>query len=91
MAEFLHAGWMTIYVYISSFSYLGGSDKSEPPVQIFRGASAISPQNPYFELSIVNGGSKGTISIGLVTETFKAMSQLGRESGSIGWHADDGK
>ena len=71
--------------------YQGDSSKPEEPVMIFRGQSAISPEHPWFEFTVINTGQRGTISIGLVFEVYDVSKQPGWELGSLGWHADDGK
>ncbi|XP_074273334.1 ran-binding protein M homolog [Silene latifolia] len=44
----------------------------------------------YFEMKVVNAGSKGQMSIGFTTDSFKMRRQPGWEANSYGYHGDDG-
>ena len=50
----------------------------------------LDKQNHYFELDILNAGKKGWLAIGLANPTYPLHRHPGWNSGSIGYHADNG-
>ncbi|KNA26020.1 hypothetical protein SOVF_000080 [Spinacia oleracea] len=44
----------------------------------------------YFEMTVMNAGTKGQIAIGFTNESFKMRRQPGWEANSYGYHGDDG-
>ncbi|KAL2026979.1 hypothetical protein VTO58DRAFT_111070 [Aureobasidium pullulans] len=48
-------------------------------------------KNFYFEFEIIRGGQKGLIGIGLCREESRIVGMPGWDSGSWGYHGDDGK
>uniref|UniRef100_A0A7S0HIE7 B30.2/SPRY domain-containing protein n=1 Tax=Hanusia phi TaxID=3032 RepID=A0A7S0HIE7_9CRYP len=45
----------------------------------------------YFEMTVLNAGTRGCMSIGLASSDFKNTGHPGWEPGSYGYHGDDGK
>lgn len=68
-------------------SYQGNSDE----VGCFVAARPLSKRNRYFEVTIVDTGVRGMISVGLVPQSYKLDHQPGWLPNSVAFHADDGK
>lgn len=67
--------------------YQGNSDE----VGCFVAARPLSKRNRYFEVTIVDTGVRGMISVGLVPQSYKLDHQPGWLPNSVAFHADDGK
>ncbi|KAK7880858.1 hypothetical protein WMY93_032497 [Mugilogobius chulae] len=67
--------------------YQGNADE----VGCFVAARPLSKRNRYFEVTIVDTGVRGMISVGLVPQSYKLDHQPGWLPNSVAFHADDGK
>lgn len=67
--------------------YQGNSDE----VGCFVAARPLSKRNRYFEVTIIDTGVRGMISVGLVPQSYKLDHQPGWLPNSVAFHADDGK
>lgn len=67
--------------------YQGNSDE----FGCFVAARPLSKRNRYFEVTIVDTGVRGMISVGLVPQSYKLDHQPGWLPNSVAFHADDGK
>ncbi|KAJ0023671.1 hypothetical protein NQD34_003570 [Periophthalmus magnuspinnatus] len=67
--------------------YQGNADE----VGCFVAARPLSKRNRYFEVTIVDTGVRGMISVGLVPQAYKLDHQPGWLPNSVALHADDGK
>uniref|UniRef100_A0A8C4QVA9 SPRY domain containing 3 n=1 Tax=Eptatretus burgeri TaxID=7764 RepID=A0A8C4QVA9_EPTBU len=68
-------------------SYQGNSEE----VGCYVAAQPVNKENNYFEVSIVEGGERGEISVGLVPYHHRLDHQPGSLPGSIAFHSWDGQ
>eukprot|EP00882_Tetradesmus_deserticola_P015836 GHRQ01016884.1.p1 GENE.GHRQ01016884.1~~GHRQ01016884.1.p1 ORF type:complete len:209 (+),score=72.32 GHRQ01016884.1:270-896(+) len=70
-----------------------GDGRHDNDVGSIQGNRAVPTQQLlyYFELTVVDQGELGRIAIGFSDKSFKLTRQPGWESGSYGYHGDDGR
>ena len=78
-----------VYVEGDRIAYVGNQAKDVGAFQV-----CDRPMNhsfSYYEVTVVNNGSKGTIAVGLASCDYPLESQPGWKVGSVAYHCDDGK
>jgi hypothetical protein len=59
-------------------------------VGVIQATKALTPEKPYFEVTVVDGGTQSWIGVGLADMNYPLDKQPGWDQASIGYHADDG-
>lgn len=59
-------------------------------VGAMQAATPLSPQNPYFEVTMVDGGTNSWLGVGIADKGYDLDKQPGWNPNSVGYHADDG-
>jgi len=59
-------------------------------VGVVQAAKPLTPENPYFEIEIENGGTMSWIGMGIASKGYDGDKQPGWAVASAGYHADDG-
>ena len=59
-------------------------------VGVVQAAKPLTPQNPFFEVTIEDGGTMSWIGVGIATKGYDGDKQPGWAVASCGYHADDG-
>lgn len=60
-------------------------------VGLYVAGEPLTPEEYYFEVDILDIGTRGTIGVGLVPQRYPLDAQPGWRGFSVGFHADDGK
>jgi hypothetical protein len=59
-------------------------------VGVIQAAKPLSPENPYFEVTMVDGGTNSWLGVGVADLNYPLDKQPGWDMTSVGYHADDG-
>ena len=59
-------------------------------VGVIQATKPLTPEKPFYEVTIVDGGTQSWIGVGLADVTYALDKQPGWDQASIGYHADDG-
>jgi hypothetical protein len=59
-------------------------------VGVIQAANPLTPQNPYFEVTMVDGGTNSWLGVGIADKDYPLDKQPGWDTSSAGYHADDG-
>ena len=77
----------------ANFTFFGSTyiiDNTEPCVNAIQGSMPVSPTHPFFEVTVVNGGTNFDISVGLATPQCPLDQHIGLNCVSIGYHIAHG-
>ena len=73
-------GGVAIYTEELDGAYVGVLQASKP----------LTPENPYYEVEIIDGGTQSWIGVGVADSSYPLDKQPGWDQFSVGYHADDG-
>jgi hypothetical protein len=59
-------------------------------VGAIQSSTALTPEQPYFEVDIVDGGTQSWIGVGVADSSYPLDKQPGWDQFSVGYHVDDG-
>mmetsp|Transcript_36493 Transcript_36493/g.86419 ORF Transcript_36493/g.86419 Transcript_36493/m.86419 type:complete len:410 (+) Transcript_36493:74-1303(+) len=59
-------------------------------VGVIQATKPLTPEKPFFEVTVVDGGTQSWIGVGLADTKYPLDKQPGWDQSSIGYHADDG-
>lgn len=59
-------------------------------VGVVQAANPLSPANPFFEVTVEDGGTMSWIGVGIANKGYDGDKQPGWAVASVGYHADDG-
>ena len=78
-----------VYVEGDKVSYVGNQANAVGVFQLC--GRPINHSFPYYEVTVMNYGSRGTIAVGLAGSDYPLNSQPGWNVGSVAYHCDDGE
>lgn len=78
-----------VYVDGDTVSYIGNQANDVGVFQMC--GQCLSDSFPYFEVTVMNYGSKGSIAVGLADCNYPLTCQPGWKAGSVSYHCDNGE